>query len=325
MIINPALNIIRHHWAGNPVDKKGRFVNLEFPHIPRFKDVWRWQTGPRPNKLNKKQDKWVPALVQNNAFVKSEDDCIVWLGHAWFFMRLAGVNMLIDPVLFPNRFLKQRVLNPYPPHQLGPIDLILISHDHRDHCDEKSLRRLMKLNPTATIVCGLNMGRLLRRWGHNHIIEMGWYQQFSPINGIELTYMPTRHWSRRLFRDTNHRLWGSFMIKGNDKHIYFGSDSGFGSHYKELSSYFPEIDYAMLGIGAFMPEWFMSPVHTSPTEAVQAFNDTGAKCMIPMHYGMLDLSDEPASLPLKIIRELEEKGEINGKLLVPDIGDTIWI
>lgn len=325
MQINPSLNIIKPHWTGNPVDKKGRFVNLEFPHIPRFKDVWRWQTGPRPAVNDKKKDKWVPGLVRDATFSKSDADCIVWLGHAWFLIRLGGKTILIDPVLFPNRFLKQRVRNPYPPHQLGKIDVILISHDHRDHCDEKSLKRVLKLNPQATIICGLNMGKLLRRWSHNHIIEMGWYQQFSPVNGIQITYMPTRHWGRRLFRDTNRRLWGAFVIEGQEKTIYFGSDSGYGSHYTELKNYFPEIDYALLGIGAFMPEWFMSPVHTSPADAVQAFNDTGADCMIPMHYGMLDLSDEPASLPLKLLNQLAEEGKISGKLKVPQIGETIWI
>lgn len=326
MYLNPSLPVIKKGWNGNPVDRKNRFTNHEFPHIPRFKDVWRWQTGPKPLKKEKKADKWVPESAADRAFADNNDDCLVWLGHAWFFMRLQGVSMLIDPVLFPNRFLRHRVRHPYSAEQLGRVDYILLTHDHRDHCDEKSIRRICQLNPAATIFCGLNMGHLLRRWCHNHIVEMGWYQQVGTPEGLNFTFLPTRHWSRRLFRDTNQRLWGAFMISDSgDRNIYMGGDSGYGGHYSELKELFPAIDLACLGIGAFMPEWFMSPVHMSPHDAVQAFNDTGAKTMIPMHYGMLDLSDEPAGLPYQLIQELAESGGIQGNLQLPALGQTIWL
>jgi L-ascorbate metabolism protein UlaG (beta-lactamase superfamily) len=325
MSYNPSLPIIKSGWTGNPIDKKGRFCNHEFPHIPKFKDVWRWQTGPRPFKKEKKQDIWVPETMADSLFRRKNDDCIVWLGHAWFFIRLNGISMLIDPVLFQARFLRHRAKQPYPPHAFGEIDYILVSHDHRDHCDEKSLKRLMRLNPRATLITGLNMGNLLRKWGSNHIVEMGWYQQFHGFENIKITYLPTRHWSRRMLRDTNKRLWGAFVIESGTQSIYFGSDSGYGSHYAELKDLFPKLDYSMLGVGAFQPEWFMQPVHMSPAEAVQAFHDSGAKHLIPMHYGTLDLSDEPAGLPLRLLGEIHEQGKINGHLLLPKIGETMWV
>jgi L-ascorbate metabolism protein UlaG (beta-lactamase superfamily) len=325
MIYNPSLPIIKSGWLGNPLDKSGRFTNHEFPHIPKFKDVWRWQTGPRPFKTEKKIDFWKPESLLDSGFRRKNDDCLVWLGHAWFFLRLNGVSMLIDPVLFPNRFLKHRVKHPYSPHMFGEIDFILVSHDHRDHCDEKSLKRIMGLNPRATVICGLNMGKLLRKWGQNHIVEMGWYQQFQGFNGLKISYLPTRHWARRMLRDTNRRLWGAFCIESPSQSVYFGSDSGYGSHYKEIKEMFPRLDYALMGIGAFQPEWFMEPVHMSPEKAVTAFNETGAKKMIPMHFGTLNLSDEPAGLPIRLLNELEAKGEIKGQLCLPKIGETLWL
>jgi L-ascorbate metabolism protein UlaG (beta-lactamase superfamily) len=157
------------------------------------------------------------------------------------------------------------------------------------------------------------------------MVEMGWYQQFQGFENIKITYLPTRHWGRRLLRDTNKRLWGAFVIESETRSLYFGSDSGYGSHFKELSELFPNLDYAMLGIGAFQPEWFMQPVHMSPTEAIQAFHDSGAKHMIPMHHGTLDLSDEPAGLPMRLISQSHAEGKINGQLILPKIGETLWV
>lgn len=325
MVLNPSLPVIKPGWEGNPLDRKGRFTNHEFPHIPRFRDVWRWQTGPRPMKNEKKQDKWVPEIIRSVRFRKSDRNCVVWLGHAWFMLRLGGITMLIDPVLYPNRFLRHRLPHPYGPEELGPVDFMLITHDHRDHCDEKSIRRICALNPGATIITGLHMGHLLRRWSHNHILEMGWYQQTALPDGLKITFLPARHWARRLLRDTNHRLWGAFCIEHDSKTIYMGGDSGYGGHFGELPSLFPKIDLACMGIGAFMPEWFMSPVHMSPADAVQAFNDSGAHSLLPMHYGMLDLSDEPPGLPYQMIREYESSGMINGQLHLPAVGETLWI
>lgn len=322
---NPSLPFIKEGWHGNPIDDKGRFVNHEHPFTTGFGDVWKWQTGPKPFKQQKKLDTWKPEFIQDTAFLNHTEDCLVWLGHAWFFMRLGGVNMLLDPVFFKIPMVKQIVPNPYPIHLFKNIDYILLSHDHRDHMDERSLRTLGAQNPQMEIITSLGMTPALRKWCKNRITEMGWYQQYSPIPQLTLTYLPTRHWCRRYLSDTNIRLWGAFMIEANGKHIYFGADSGYGSHYQELGQLFPQIDIAMLGIGAFRPEWFMHQAHMSPTHAVQAFNECGAKKFLPMHHATLDLSDEPASEPHNTVLEMSRNGQINGELLLPAVGGTMLI
>lgn len=117
-----------------------------------------------------------------------------------------------------------------------------------------------------------------------------------------------RHWARRGLFDMNKRLWGGFVIQSESATIYFGGDSGYGRHYKEVGELFPETDYFLIGIGAYEPRWFMEANHNSPGDAIKAFQDSGAKMMIPMHFGRFDLSDEPPSEPLRAL--MEEAGNL---------------
>ncbi len=323
---NPELPFINAQWNGNPIDSKGHFINHEFPFTTGFADVWKWQTGPKPHKQEKQNETWKPEIIQDTTFLNHNNDCLVWLGHAWYFLRLKGINMLLDPVFFKIPMVKQLAPNPYPIELFKNIDFILLSHDHRDHMDQKSLTLLGRQNPQMEIITGLNMTQTLRKWCKNTITEMGWYQQFQSIEkNITVTYLPTRHWGRRYFRDTNTRLWGAFMIQSGEKTIYFGSDSGYGGHYNELRNLFPSIDLAMLGIGAFRPEWFMHQAHMSPTDAVKSFNETGAKSFLPMHYGTLDLSDEAPGEPYRMVKDMEANGHIHGNLRLPAIGETLHL
>lgn len=307
-------------WPGTPVDAKGHFVNHEFPFVPSFKDVWRWQTGPRPKKKEKRADKFV--LPVQKAEQLPEGDRLIWLGHASFYLCLGGVRILIDPHFNAMPLVKRHSALPFPQEAFTDIDLVLISHDHRDHCDDKTIKLLAKQNPNMQVLTGLGLGKVIKPWLHGQDIqEAGWYQTYiNLIGGTKITYLPTRHWARRTL-DTNEHLWGAFMIQSAGKTVYFGGDSGYGSHYKELKTLFPKIDYALLGIGAYEPRWFMAPMHTSPEDTVQAFIDSGAKTMIPMHYGTFDLSDEPMGEPLRILNA--EAHKIVGKLRILEVGEPL--
>ncbi|RZM20846.1 MAG: Zn-dependent hydrolase, partial [Pedobacter sp.] len=160
---------------------------------------------------------------------------------------------------------------------------------------------------------GLETGKLLKRWKvKNEIQEAGWFQRFNTIEGIEIDYLPTKHWSRRWLTDTNINLWGSFMIRSTklNKTIYFGSDSGYGLHFEWIGNHYM-IDLAILGIGAYEPQWFMNTAHTGPVDALKAFADLKAKTLMPMHYGTLDLSDEPVYYPEKILREINADEKVS--------------
>jgi L-ascorbate metabolism protein UlaG (beta-lactamase superfamily) len=322
---NPALPTIQlpFVWQGNPTDEKGCFVNLNHPFATSFKDVWKWQRGPKPQKLEKKNDTWKLPVYHNNDILHGNEDAIYWLGHACFLIRISGITLLTDPVFGAMPFIKRHTALPVNPAHLRNIDYILLSHDHRDHCDQKSLQLLAANNPQATMLTALQMEPLVRPWvGNMTVQQAGWYQQYL-TPGFSVTFLPARHWCRRGLNDINRRLWGSFLIELDGRSIYFGADSGYDTHFKQTGELFTGIDVCMIGTGAYKPEWFMSPSHTSPQEAVQAFHDLGAKTFIPMHYGTFDLSDEPMGEPVRLLHTMEQQGLIDGQLHLLEIGETL--
>lgn len=320
---NPHLATILPNWKGTPIDENGRFMNHEFPFRPRLSDVLKWNFSKKPQKLEKKQDTFRLATQQDRSFLTDSSDCILWLGHASFFIRLNGVSLLIDPLFFKVPFVKRYVALPFEPEIFQHLDYVLISHDHQDHCQKKSVQAILKNNPQAKILTGLNMESLLEDWVKGTEIQTaGWYQQYETNGGIRICFLPSRHWAKRSLNDDNRRLWGAFVIQSGNKTIYFSGDTGYGSHFKQAQTLFPHFDVAIIGVGAYKPEWFMAPNHISPTDAVKAFGDLGAKVMIPMHYGTLDLSDEPVGEPYRILKALEKEGKIPGTLKALDLGEN---
>jgi L-ascorbate metabolism protein UlaG (beta-lactamase superfamily) len=321
---NPNLKTVHSPagWKRSPVDKNGRFLNLEFPFTPSLAKVIRWKLQRNPLKKEKDLENWNPKIFDDTSWLKESDDIIVWLGHCTYYIRINGVRILTDPVFEDVLTIKRKTKLPVNPRLLKDIDLVLLSHDHRDHTDKESLRLLIKQNPNLCIKAGLGSEKLLQDLTTARNIETAaWYQQFGtgqqPVN---ITFIPSRHWAKRGIFDTNKRLWGGFVIEAGNKRILFGGDSGYDSHFKQLGKLFGPFDYAIIGIGAYQPNWFMSPMHMSPFEAVTAFQNLKAKYLIPMHYGTFDLSDEPLSLPLKVLVLAADQRLQSGDLQVLDIG-----
>ncbi|MDQ3323193.1 MAG: MBL fold metallo-hydrolase [Acidobacteriota bacterium] len=323
---NENLPTVKAGWQGTPVDQKGRFVNAEFPFLSRTIDLLRWQLSGNPQKAEKQNDTARPEIEDPAEFLNSERDGVLWLGHATVFIRLNGVNVLLDPIFGKPPFVKTFTDVPSPLDKIKRVDYILISHDHRDHCDETSIKQTAEKFPDARILGGLGMEDLFEEWKtpSNKIETAGWYQQFStPDERVKIYFLPVRHWARRGLFDMNRRLWGAFVVEGAGKTVYFGGDSGYGSHYTELAEVFPRIDYFVVGIGAYSPRWFMKPNHNSPEDAFQAFVDSKAQTLIPMHYGTFDLSDEPPSEPLRLLREAAEKSGAIDRVKVLPIGGNL--
>jgi len=325
-IFNPELRFIHHreNWKGNPTFK-GRYVNHEFPQMNGFKDVLKWKRNKNPYEEMKRLDTFqMPVKLDSAIFHKSEDG-IFWLGHATFLIRFGGKQFITDPVFKNAAVVKRHSKLPVKIKELPHTDVLLMSHDHRDHCDKVSLRKIKKLNPHIQFFSGLNMEKILHKYLRKSPGQTaGWYQQYNTQGmGFNLYFLPTRHWSKRGLLDTNKRLWGSFILEIDGKTIYFGGDSGYGSHYKEIASLFPNIDYAILGIGAYEPEWFMESNHSSPAKSYQAFLDLNAKHLIPMHYGTFDLSDEPIGYPVQVLEEIKKR-EGDSRIVIPSLGENLF-
>jgi L-ascorbate metabolism protein UlaG (beta-lactamase superfamily) len=325
---NEDLPVIKAGWQGNPVDQKDRFINDEHPFLPKMTDLLKWKIGGNKLKEEKENDKERLEVKDPTEFLSAERDGILWLGHASFFIRLNGVSIITDPIFGKPPFVSRLVDAPSPLEKIQQVDYILLSHDHRDHADEETIRALTNKFPGAAILTGLRMDDILDEWKRpsNRLITAGWFQEFNTGDErARFFFLPVRHWSRRGLFDTNWRLWGGFIIQTDTTTIYFSGDSGYGRHYREVAEDFPKIDYFLIGIGAYEPRWFMEPNHNTPAEALKAFQDAGAKTLIPMHYGTFDLSDEPPNAPLKTLKREAESVGLLDKIHALTINESVDI
>jgi L-ascorbate metabolism protein UlaG (beta-lactamase superfamily) len=322
---NPQLDTILSAWKGTPFNAKGQFLNHEFPKERRKGAFWKWRFSKNPQKQERKNDDFRLPVLKTDAFLKHNQDTVVWLGHASFFVRINGINIVIDPVFDNIPMTKRWSEMPCDTAQFQNIDYILVSHSHYDHCDKSTLKKLAQLNPKAQFLTGLKLDKLLKKWSPNHTVQgAGWYQKFKTDKPVDIVFLPSRHRSNRGVYDQDETLWGAFAIKSGEKTVYFGGDSGYGSHYKEIATLFPNVAVAMIGIGAYSPRWFMLPNHHDPEQAAIAFNDTQAKVMIPMHYGTFEQTDEPRSEPPKLLQNLIDEGKIKNKVAFPMLGEDVF-
>ncbi|KAA1188739.1 MBL fold metallo-hydrolase [Paenibacillus sp. B2(2019)] len=226
------------------------------------------------------------------------ESTITWIGHSTFFLQYEGMNIITDPIWARRLGFEKRLGQPgIPLSEVPPIDLILISHSHYDHLHIASIRKLYRAGTTLVVPVGLKR-KMLRKGFHN-CVEMEWWQEIK-LGKIKLSFVPTQHWTRRTPWDTNTSHWGGYILEpadsGNQKsspNLYFAGDSGYFPGFKEIGSRY-KIDIALMPIGAYEPEWFMTSQHVNPEEAIQAFLDVGAETMIPMHYGTFRLADDTA-------------------------------
>lgn len=298
-----------------------RYMNIDPAAVTNsFKDLRQWQ---KERKAKVKDFSYTveqsPAKVPDYLRSNREEVSITWIGHSTFYLQVGGLNIWTDPV-FANRMgFAKRLAGPgYLPEELPNADVVLISHGHYDHLDYPSLRRLQG-DPLFLVPVGL--GAAFRRKGYR-AEEFGWWQECE-LQGVKLTFVPAQHWVRRGPFDMNTSLWGGWMIEGAGGSVYFAGDSGYFQGFKEIGDRF-DIDYALMPIGAYEPEWFMRMQHVSPEEAVQAHLDVKAKYMVPMHYGAYALADDtPREALDRVLAEWERLGLEKDTLKVMKLGETL--
>ncbi len=238
---------------------------------------------------------------------------VTWVGHSTLLIQIDGLNILTDPIwsdrASPLSFVgPKRYMPPGLPFEdLPEIDLVLISHDHYDHLDKETVRRLGN-KPLYLVPLGI--GSLLEDWGITHFAELDWWDS-NRVNGVEMICLPAQHFSGRMLTDRDKRLWASWLVNGKTFKIYFGGDSGYFPGYKEIGEKYGPVDFAALPIGAYKPRWFMAPVHMGPKEALQAMADLKARTFIPIHWGTFDLADETLDDPPKYLHELIAKKQLD--------------
>ena len=322
---NEALRTVRPGYPGNKLFGR-QFANGEELFTPQWSDVLKWQLSTNPQKEEKKRDTWAPAVVDCTAFLQSAEDGLVWLGHSTFVLRSAGVTLLFDPVLFSSLGLQRRHALPCRPENIKGIDYLLLSHGHRDHLDAASIRLLAAQNPDMQVLTGLKLGPLLHSMAPGLAVqEAGWWQQYDlgPAAPLDVYYLPAAHWARRGLTDTNQTLWGSFLLRVANKLLYFAGDTAFAPHFEAIEKQFGPLDTVLFPIGAYKPAFMMGQSHTNPHEAAKAVNILRAGHLVPMHHGTFDLSDEPASEPLRLLEEIAAGGMLRADLHAPAVGEVL--
>ncbi|PYF74818.1 L-ascorbate metabolism protein UlaG (beta-lactamase superfamily) [Pedobacter nutrimenti] len=266
----------------------------------------------------------IPSRVVDWSRVPARQASLIWLGHSSYFMHIDGKNILVDPVLsqsaspIPGGAKAFKGTAVTSAEALPDIDYLLISHDHYDHMDYQTLKKIR--SKVGKVICGLGVGAHLEYWGYSaaQIIEKDWWEQADLGDGFKITYTPARHFSGRSIWSSN-TLWTSYVLQSPSKNIYLGGDSGYDVHFAEIGQKFGPFDLAILENGQYDKSW--KYIHMQPEEVIQAAKELKAKMLFPVHSSKFVLANHAWYEPLERISRLSEAQHV--PLLTPLIGEII--
>jgi len=266
----------------------------------------------------------LPSVKTDLKNLPPEKDVLVWFGHSSYFMQIDGKKVLVDPVFSgsasPFLFMVKsfKGSDVYTPDDFPPIDYLIITHDHWDHLDYKTVMELK--SKVGKIITGLGTGTHLEYWGFDpkSIVELDWNQSSVLDSGFMITATPGRHFTGRTFT-RNQTIWCSFVFQSPSKKIFIGGDSGYDMHFVQIGAEHGPFDLALLECGQYNKSW--KYIHMMPEQTVQAAIDLKAKTIMPVHWAKFALSlhawDEP------IQRVTKEAHRLNVPIIHPRIGETV--
>jgi N-acyl-phosphatidylethanolamine-hydrolysing phospholipase D len=252
---------------------------------------------------------------------------ITWIGHSTLLLQLGGLNILTDPQwserASPVSWGGPRRLNPpgLAFADLPRIDVVLVSHDHYDHLDLSTVKRLAETHdPLFLVPFGI------KAWftenNMNRVEELDWWDT-REYRGVTFVCVPAQHFSQRTLWDGNRRLWASWAVLESERRFYFSGDTGYFSGFEEIGKRLGPFDLAAIAIGAYVPAEIMKAVHTSPEDAVQASLDLKARTLLGIHWGTFDLAEEPLEEPPQRMRaEAARRGIDPAHAWIFKIGET---
>lgn len=252
---------------------------------------------------------------------KTSSDAITWIGHATFLIQDGKDHVLTDPHLSDWALLAHRKTAPgIALDELPQPTFAVISHNHYDHLDEETIRNLPAEVP---YLVPMGLANWFRELGRENVFELDWWDSIT-IGDWTAHCVPVQHWSRRIGQPTNSTLWCGWVLESPRRQYFFAGDTGYFAGFREIARRYGPPDIAMLPIGAYYPESFLSYQHMSPAEALQAFDDLGAERMLPMHWGTFRLTLEPIAEPAVKLRQLaKEQGRDLERLRPLALGETI--
>jgi len=280
--------------------------------------------------LNKPKDtvpqKQIPSVKTDLHTLNDEDPVIVWFGHSSYLIKHKGTNILVDPVFSGHASPFSFSVKAFPGsdiykvEDMPAIDMLILTHDHFDHLDYKTV---MALQPKVKhIYTSLGVSSHLKYWNidENKITELDWWETEKIAGNIQLTAAPARHFSGRKF-GRGKTLWSSFILEISSYKIYTGGDSGYDSHFKTIGEKHGPFDIAILECGQYGNDW--PYIHMMPEEVAQAAKDLNAKLLLPVHWAKFSLSLHAWNEPVE--RVVKAANEINQSITIPMIGEPVTL
>lgn len=311
----------------SPNYKNGVFQNLN--HTPALTEGATYRGILRDNFFRKsKQNKpatSIPVIRQDLKTISNESPSITWFGHSSYFIKMHGMQILVDPVFsghaapFSMMVKNFRGANPYQVEDFPDIDLLIITHDHFDHLDYQTIR---KLRPKVKqVITSLGVGAHFEHWGYHPsmIHQLDWYEEITVSAGIEITAVPARHFSGRQFK-RNQTLWSSFVLKSLEYSLFLGGDSGYDDHFKAIGAQYGPFDLAILECGQYNAHW--KYIHMFPEEVVDAALALNAARLWPVHWGKFSLALHAWNESINRVTLAAEGKPL--EMVTPQIGETVF-
>ncbi len=302
-----------------PANSEVRFTNTDGQSNNRnLSEILKWSINredPIPKYLEVKE-------ISDLRIFKSKEPYAFWIGHASFLVFNGNITILFDPIFSerasPLKFAgPKRLVKPaLNISSLPKIDVIVISHNHYDHLDIPSIKQIQSKYPNVKILIPKGDGKLLEKHNIKNFNEFLWWDNIK-IKDTTFTFTPSQHWSARGLGDRNKSLWGSWHTNYNMKNIFHAGDTGYSNDFKEIQKRLGDVDFAMIPIGAYSPEWFMGYSHVNPDEAVNIALDLNAKESVGMHWGTFILTDEPVFEPREKLEKIANEINVNFYTVLP--------
>lgn len=308
-----------------PTYHEGTFHNLS-PTPVMAEGVLMWDLASdfiRPGK-DRKPGQPLPSVKTDLKALQADEPTLIWFGHSSYLLLIAGKSILVDPVFsgdaspvtfFGNNYPGSNV---YAVETMPEIDVLLLTHDHYDHLDYETVKKLIP--KVKRVVTSLGVGAHLESWGYDPgiIEELAWHEETTVAGVLHFTGLPARHFSGRLFK-RGQTLWSSFALKTPNHALFLGGDSGYDTHFKEIGDKHGPFDLAILECGQYNAKW--SHIHMMPEQTVQASLDLRAKILLPVHWGKFTLALHPWYEPIERIMVHAQTMKV--PLFTPQIGEPL--
>ncbi len=301
-----------------------------------FPQFLRWQLGLGPKEAPAIPPEdvpfYVPEVVPPNLnHINHPDPAeiqVTWIGHSTFLIQTGGMNILTDPIFSekatPFSFIGPRRISPpgIPFDELPSIHAVILSHDHYDHLDEPTIRRL---GDSVRYIVPLGLRDWLAKRGISDVVELDWWEGTS-LGPMQVHAVPAQHFSGRSPFTRNRTLWMGWVLKTPSGNVFFAGDTGHAPFFREIGERFSPIRISFIPIGAYRPRWFMGPMHVDPPEAVRIHMELRSERSVAMHWGTFLLADEPPGEPPVYLRKaLVEAGLGGESFVIMRFGETLRV